>query len=151
MKFQKTTDKGTSLSEINIIPLVDIMLVLLIIFMVTAPMLQEGIDVDLPEVSAGAVDINEKDLVMSIDHDGKIFLGDDNQNKFSLVSIESRLKEVFASRPEKVLYLKADQNVRYGYVVEVMAACRRSGIEKIGMVTQTPEDEEAASGKTAMR
>ncbi|MBU0504785.1 MAG: protein TolR [bacterium] len=140
-------DNGTTLSEINMIPLIDIMLVLLIIFMVTAPMLQEGISIDLPEVSAGSVDVSEKDFILSVDTNGQIYINDQKDNKFSVLSIEEKLKSVFSNRPDKVLYLRADKEINYGYVVEVMAACRRSGVEKIGMITHSPEDDEIANNK----
>jgi len=142
MKLTKhSSDKNTSLSEINIIPLVDIMLVLLIIFMVTAPMLQEGIDINLPEVSAGSVDVSEEDFILSINDQGAIYINDNKKDKYSLISIEDKLIAAFKDRKNKSAYLRADQTIKYGYVVEVMAACRRSGIEKIGMITHTPEDE----------
>ncbi len=152
MKLSKTQHEAkTSLSEINIIPLVDIMLVLLIIFMVTAPMLQEGLNIDLPEVSAGSVDVSEDDFVLSIDQLGRIYINSDKKTKYSIVSIEEKLRTAFKDRPDKIVYLKADQTIKYGYVVEVMAACRRSGVEKIGMITHTPDDEEAANNKHAQR
>lgn len=142
MKLAKhSPDQHGSLAEINIIPLVDVILVLLIIFMITAPMLQEGIDINLPEVSAGSVDVTEEDFILSVDDLGQITINDNKKEKFSLISIEDKLIETFKGRTKKSAYLRADQGIKYGYVVEVMAACRRAGIEKIGMITHTPEDE----------
>lgn len=140
MKIGKRDEDGR-LAEINIIPLVDIMLVLLIIFMVTAPMLKEGIDIQLPEVSADSVNSAEDDFTLTIDVDGRIFLNDDTKQKFSVVTIESKLLEIFKDKPKKQIYLKADESVNYGYVVQVMAACQRAGVEKIGMITQPPEND----------
>lgn len=151
MKFKTAKEKEEHLAEINIIPLVDIMLVLLIIFMVTAPMLQEGIEIQLPEVSATSVDVHEEDVVLSIDRNGQIFINADQKNKFSLVSIEEKLMALFKDKPDKVLYLRADLSLKYGYLIEVMAACRRAGVEKIGMITHTREDEERTGKKQAKR
>ena len=127
------------LAEINIIPLVDIMLVLLIIFMVTAPMLKEGIDINLPEVSAESVQTTKEEFVLSIDSNGSVYLDDDPKQKYSAQSIETRLVEMFKDQPKKEIYLKADKGINYGYVVEVMAACQRAGIERIGMITIPPK------------
>ena len=140
MKF-RSHKQNERLSEINIIPLVDIMLVLLIIFMVTAPMLKEGVDINLPEVDAKSLPTQQEDFILSIDQDGRIFFNDNPKEKFSLVSIEERLEEFFRDKTKKELYLKADKTVRYGYVMEVMAACQRVGIEKVGMITANPEDQ----------
>ncbi len=145
MKFQAPRNEHGQLAEINIIPLVDVILVLLIIFMVTAPMLQEGIEIDLPEVSASSVESTDKDVVLTIDEDGQVFINENEKEKFSILSIEDKLMLMYKDRPQKVLYLKADQSVKYGYVVEIMAACRRAGVEKIGMITHTPDDEKAAT------
>lgn len=146
MKIQHHQDKS-ALAEINIVPLVDIMLVLLIIFMITAPMLQEGIDINLPEVSAGNVDVSQEDYILNITEDGQIYINNDTKERYSIVSIEEKLMAAFKDRKNKAVYLRADQTIRYGYVVEVMAALRRAGIEKIGMITHTPEDEEVANKK----
>ncbi|MCP5463761.1 MAG: protein TolR [Deltaproteobacteria bacterium] len=151
MKMNKGGDEQSSLSEINIIPLVDIMLVLLIIFMVTAPMMQEGIDINLPEVSAEAVDVAEEDFILSVARDGEIYLNEDKDQKFAVNSIEPRLMEAFKDKPKKILYLKADNTIRYGYIMEVMAACRRAGVEQIGMITQTPEEKEISQNRRVRR
>lgn len=134
-----SNDSESTLSEINIIPLVDIMLVLLIIFMVTAPMMNNGLEVDLPQVSeASSVDMDDKDTILTIKPDGKIFI-DDAKESFSIVSIENPLVKAFKDKKDKVLYLKADSDINYGYVVKVMGTARRAGVEKIGMITQTEE------------
>ncbi|MBF0106061.1 MAG: protein TolR [Deltaproteobacteria bacterium] len=150
MKIQQSSERNASLSEINIIPFVDIMLVLLIIFMVTAPMLQEGIEINLPEVSAASVDMSDEDFVLSIDQLGQIYINEKKEDKFSLISIEERLMDAFKEKKDKTLFLKADESIKYGYIMEVMAACRRAGVEKIGMITHTNEDEEASKKKHAL-
>lgn len=129
----------SSMAEINVIPLVDVMLVLLIIFMIAAPMMQQGVDVDLPEVNAGAVSASKEDLVLSIDGDGRIYIGDDKKTPYSLENVGDKLAAVFQNKEKKELYLHADKGVRYGYVVQVMAACQKAGVERMGMIT-LPED-----------
>jgi biopolymer transport protein TolR len=143
----KNSSEHSALAEINIIPLVDIMLVLLIVFMITAPMLQEGIDINLPEVSTASVDVSDKDYVLSIDDLGQIYINDNKKEKFSVLSIEEKLMTAFKDRAEKTVFLRADQTLKYGYVMEIMAACRRAGVQKIGMITHTPEDEAASKKK----
>lgn len=151
MKLHKHDQEKSALAEINIVPLVDIMLVLLIIFMITAPMLQEGIDINLPEVSAESVDVSDEDFVLNIDSTGQIYINNNSKDKFSILSIEEKLMTAYQSRPNKSLFLRADQSIKYGYVMEVMAACRRAGVEKIGMITHTPEDEEISQKKHAKK
>lgn len=135
MKMSSAEVSDGRLAEINIIPLVDIMLVLLIIFMVTAPMLKEGVDINLPEVSAAGVESSQDDFVLSIDDLGQIYFNENPKDKFSVVSIEEKLKEIFKDKKKKELYLKADKAIKYGYVVQVMAACQRAGVERLGMIT----------------
>lgn len=131
----------TVLAEINITPMVDVMLVLLIIFMVTAPMLQQGVDIDLPEVNASSVASTDEDLVLSIHKDGQLYLGKESKSGFSIISIEEKLNAIFANKEKKELYLRADKDVPYGFVVKVMALCQKAGVERVGMIT-VPEDKE---------
>jgi len=140
MKVHSKGDAG-NLAEINIIPLVDVMLVLLIIFMITAPMMKQGVDVDLPETNAAAVSSAPEDMVLTIDIEGRLFMGNNDKTPYSLTTIEDKLKSVFENKEKKELYLQADKNVRYGYVAQVMAACQRAGVERVGMVT-VPEGKE---------
>jgi biopolymer transport protein TolR len=125
------------MAEINVTPLVDVMLVLLIIFMVTAPMLQMGIDVNLPKVKAKSVDVAEEKLVLTVNGAKEIFL---NRNKTALAELGVKLEHIFASRIDREVYLRADRNVPYGFVVEVMAAVRKAGVDKLGMITEPPEE-----------
>ncbi len=145
-KTSHSSSRYSSKAEINIIPLVDVMLVLLIIFMVAAPMLSEGIDIDLPQVSASSVDMSEKDVILSIDPEGQIYIDDDKQ-KYSIVTIQDKLMALFKDNPQKTLFLRADQSIKYGYVVEVMAMARQAGIEKVGMITEAPEEEQPKTTK----
>jgi biopolymer transport protein TolR len=121
-----------TLSEINIIPLVDVVLVLLLIFMLTAPMMYRGIDVNLPRAAAKPTAVEER-MVLTVTKDQALFL---NGKPLPLGSLEQALRDVFKNRTDKTLYLKADQALQYGFVIETMDKVRRSGIEKLGMVTE---------------
>ena len=123
---------GGTLAEINIIPLVDVVLVLLLIFMLTAPMMYRGIDVNLPKSSGKPTAVEER-LVLTITKDRGIFL---NERPVAAAALETQLQDVFRNRSDKVLYLKADQGLSYGRVVEMMDRVRRAGVEKLGMVTE---------------
>jgi len=125
------------MAEINVTPLVDVMLVLLVIFMVTAPMLQTGIDVNLPKVKAKAVDVAEEKIVLTINGAREIFI---NRRKLDLPDLGVKLNSIFAQRIDREIYLRADRNVPYGFVVEIMAEARKAGVEKLGMITE-PIDE----------
>ena len=124
------------LAEINVTPLVDVMLVLLVIFIITAPMLVQGLGVNLPKQNAPALDPEKDDpLVLTLTADKVILLGDDPVH---LTLLADRLGAVLAGRPRPV-YLKADQGLPYGFVVQVLAALDRVGVEQVGMVTQPEE------------
>jgi biopolymer transport protein ExbD len=123
---------GTNLSEINIIPLVDVILVLLLIFMLTAPLMHRGIDVALPKSSAKPTAVEER-LVLTLTKEQTIYL---NDKPVPVAGLEPRLRDALKARTDKTVYLKADQGLTYGFVVETMDRIRRSGIEKLGMVTE---------------
>ncbi|MDV2503693.1 MAG: ExbD/TolR family protein [bacterium] len=123
---------GTTLSEINVTPMVDVFLVLLIIFMVTAPLLQHGIDVQLPRQKSKALRV-EKPIVVTVTKKRRMYL---NRQRVSLEGLERQLRLVARARPGETVFLRADREVAYGAVVEAMAAVRRAGIERLGMVTQ---------------
>jgi len=134
---RRNQNDNRPMAEINVTPLVDVMLVLLIIFMVTAPMLQMGIDVNLPRVKAKSVDVAEEKLVLTINGAKEIFL---NKSRMQLPELGTKLKHIFASRIEREVYMRADRNVPYGFVVEVMAEVRKAGVDKLGMITEPPEE-----------
>jgi biopolymer transport protein TolR len=121
------------LAEINVTPFVDVMLVLLIIFMVTAPMMMQGVDVNLPRVSTEAIPTEQERLVITISAKREIYL---NEYKIPLDSLDRKLESIFQNRTDKAVFLRADSSIPYGFVMEAMAAVRRSGIKRIGMVTE---------------
>jgi biopolymer transport protein TolR len=141
-----------TLTEINVTPLVDVMLVLLIIFMVTAPLIQQGVEVKLPEAKAEPVKAEEEKLILSVKGDKSIWLGVGEQPaRLSLDELEERLRANARIRRDHELYLMADRTLPYGYVVEVMAAVQRAGVTNLGMITnpvqskaERTEDKEAA-------
>ena len=121
-------------SDINVTPLVDVMLVLLIIFMVTAPMMTHGVDVKLPETSAPAIPTKNERLVVSVAGDHKIFI---NEQQVDFDEFESKLAAIYQNRPDpEGVFLRADEAIPYGYVMQVMGLIRQAGITKIGMVTE---------------
>ena len=126
-------DGGAVISEINVTPFVDVMLVLLIIFMVTAPLMQQGIDVDLPQTTTQVLRLEQEPLVLSVQRDGKTFLG---KQEIASGDLVAKLRAVFASRGDKDLYLRADREAPYGIVAKVMAAARNAGATKLGIVTE---------------
>jgi biopolymer transport protein TolR len=123
---------GGTLAEINIIPLVDVTLVLLLIFMLTAPLMYRGIDVNLPKTAGKPTAVEER-MVLTLTKEQTIYL---NDKPVALVTLEQHLRDLFKNRQDKTLYLRADQALQYGFVVETMDRVRRSGIEKLGMVTE---------------
>jgi biopolymer transport protein TolR len=138
--------KNSSLmSDINVTPFVDVMLVLLIIFMVTAPMMVQGVDVALPEVRhSDSLPSEEDQLIISIDKDGKIRI---NEAEVSIDLLQEKLIKIFENRQSRDIFLKADKGVAYGKVVEAMSEIKGAGVEKLGMVTQPVEQEEKLKKK----
>ena len=123
---------GPALSDINVTPLVDVILVLLIIFMVTAPMMSRGIDVRLPKTESGS-DANEDRLVVSVDRDSTIYL---NDRPVNLALLTDKLKSEMQRTGTDFIFLRADQDVSYGRVMSVMDQIKRAGADKVGMVTR---------------
>ena len=123
---------GSSLAEINIIPLVDVVLVLLLIFMLTAPMRYRGIDVNLPRAAAKPTAVEER-MVLTVTKDRTLYL---NDKRLATGSLDTQLRAAMQGRTDKTLYLKADAGLAYGAVIETMDQVRRAGIERLGMVTE---------------
>jgi biopolymer transport protein TolR len=124
------------MAEINVTPLVDVMLVLLIIFMVTAPMLTQGVDVNLPQANAKAMRAEEERLVITVDMHSRIFIG---KQPVEFNRLNTTLAAIVARRADRQVYFRADRAVPYGFVVKVIAEVRNAGVEKLGMVTEPLE------------
>lgn len=120
------------LSEINVTPLVDVMLVLLVVFMITAPMMQQGIDIELPETAASGIETLEDPLELVIKKDGKLYVG---EQVVETKSLRTKLKAIMETRKNKQIYVQADKRVDYGLVAEVIAEVKGAGIQSIGLVT----------------
>jgi len=134
---------GPSLSDINVTPLVDVILVLLIIFMVTAPMMTRGIDVRLPKTESGT-DATEQRLVVTVDTDNTIYL---NERPVNLALLTDRLKTEMKRTGLDFVFLRADQEVPYGRVMLVMDQIKKAGADRVGMVTQSTRAPETRSKK----
>lgn len=134
--LRRRNNQNKAMAEINVTPLVDVMLVLLIIFMVTAPMLSMGIDVNLPKVKSKSVDVTEEKLVLTVNEAKEIYL---NKTRMQLSEINTKLEAIFSNRIDREVFLRADKNVSYGFVVEVMSEIRKAGVDKLGMITEPPE------------
>jgi len=135
-KTERHRDRSP-LSQINVTPLVDVMLVLLIIFMVTASMGQQGISVNLPRAQAQPLNISNEVVTVSIDKDRKVYL---NATPVDLADLGPQLKALYQNRTDKSVYLKSDAAVPYGDFVKVVSVVKASGVEKLGMLTDIPKD-----------
>ena len=133
MAFDDMSGDGGSISQINVTPLVDVMLVLLIIFMVAAPILQQGVELELPKESIAPVESDEEQLVVSIDKEGVVYVGAKNQ--IGLEDLGKRLLGIMADRKDKRVFIKADRRASYGQVMAAMARIKNAGIEKVGLLT----------------
>ena len=121
------------MSEINVTPFVDVMLVLLIIFMVTAPMMIQGLNVDLPEATAKPLDSEKQHLVITINEAQQVYI---NDVEASVEFLGEKLQKILQGRSDREVYLKADKNIPYGIVVQVMAEIKAAGVEQLGMITE---------------
>ncbi len=127
--------RGSLVSQINVTPLVDVMLVLLIIFMVTAPIIQQGVQVSLPKVKAAALPGKEEQFIVSITRDSQVYL---NDTLMSQAALTVKLAAIGRERPDREVFVRADDQVPYGVVIRTMAAIKAAGIENVGMVTEMP-------------
>jgi biopolymer transport protein TolR len=125
------------MSEINVTPLVDVMLVLLIIFMVAAPMMMQGMDVQLPQTQSKVISSREERLVVSLNKKQEIFI---NEYRVSRGELQEKLKILYQNKKDGEIFLRADRSLPYGFVVQIMSDIKNAGIEKLGMVTEPGED-----------
>ena len=136
---QRENRRRTVLAHINVTPFVDVMLVLLIIFMVTAPMMERGVDVALPEVeNAPNLSVVKDPVIVTLTQKGVIMIG--NSQVDQPAKLTPVIEQVLLEKDDKTVYLEADKSVPYGRVVQVMAAIKRAGVAKLGMVAQEPQD-----------
>jgi biopolymer transport protein TolR len=135
----------STMSDINVTPMVDVMLVLLIIFMVTAPLIQQGVKVNLPATKAAPVEASDTKLVLSVDAKKRVFIGD---AQVPLAQLEEKLRTNSKAQKDKELYLHADRGIPFGIAVEVMAAAQRAGIQNVGIITDPFAGGTAEKGKT---
>jgi biopolymer transport protein TolR len=129
---------GGAISNINVTPLVDVMLVLLVIFMVTAPILQQGVNINLPKVKAAALTGEEQQLVVAVNRSGQVYL---NDTLMTMSELGPKLQAILKTRPDRQVFLRADQSVRYGEVMRVIATVKGAGVERLGMVTEPPAED----------
>ena len=133
MAFDDYSSDG-AISQINVTPLVDVMLVLLVIFMVAAPILQQGVELELPRETIAPIAGEGEQLVVSVDKDGNVFIGKDNQVK--LEKVGARRNEILSAKKDKRVFIKADRRASCGQVMAAMGRIRRSGIYKVGLITE---------------
>jgi len=131
------------MSEINVVPYIDVMLVLLVIFMVTTPLLTQGVKVELPQADSRNIESKgQEPLIVSVDQQGRFYfnIGDKPEQSLDAKKLMVRVKAVLRHRQDSTVYVKGDRNVAYGEVVQVMALLQQSGVEHIGMVTRLPDN-----------
>jgi len=129
----KNLNEDPFMSDINVTPLVDVMLVLLIIFMITAPMLTYGVRVDLPTVTTKPMKMRKEPIIITIDKKKNIFI---DRYTVSLKKLKEKISSIIKSHPYQKILLQADKNVPYGYVMEIMAEIKAAGVEQVGLITQ---------------
>ncbi len=136
------------MADINVTPLVDVMLVLLIIFMVTAPMMVQGVDVSLPQTTAEPLESEKEHLIITVNENHEIFI---NDFKLTVDNLNKKLSAILAGRKDREVFFRADKRVPYGIVAQIMAQIQGAGVEKLGMVTEPlqsePEEKETKAGK----
>jgi biopolymer transport protein TolR len=125
------------MSDINVTPFVDVMLVLLIIFMVTAPLMIQGVDVNLPQTTAKEIKTQEDPLILTVNKDREISL---EKTIIKIEELEDKLTTIFKYRRDKEILLRADKDLPYGFIISVMARAKRAGIDKLGMITEPIEE-----------
>lgn len=131
------SNKKNKISEINVTPLVDVILVLLIIFMITAPMLNHGIKVNLPIASSGKISDNNKPIILHVNSKKEIFI---DSSKIEFKTLKIRLEYIYKNKENKEIFIKADKDLKYGFIASVISETKNAGIKKIGLVTLPTEN-----------
>ena len=142
MSSMKVRSPRKLVADINVVPYIDVMLVLLVVFMITAPMMTQGINVDLPKTNSAPLDSKDQEpVIVSIKKDGSYFInvGGDTQKSASLDTVKGHALRIHRNKPETLFLLEGDAEVAYGMVVALMSALQGAGIQKIGLVTEPPE------------
>ena len=138
--MQFGSNSNQLMSDINVTPFVDVMLVLLIIFMVTAPMMVQGVDVDLPKATSKALKGGEDRLIISVDEESKVYI---NEQVVSVEFLTKKLGAILENFDKKNVYLRADKKVPYGIVVNVISKIKKAGVDSLGMITLPDNEEES--------
>lgn len=137
--LRRTRERRKYNAEINVVPYIDVMMVLLVIFMITAPMLTQGVSVDLPQAAADPVDANDQEpVIISVDHAGRYYInigGDENQAVTGGVILE-RVEKILSSNPQQLLLVRGDQSVSYDQVIQLMVLLQKAGASRVGLVTE---------------
>ena len=140
------TERRKPMSEINVVPYIDVMLVLLVIFMVTAPMLTQGVKVDLPETTSDPIQAEKEteSVVVSIDSNGAYYLqvGDEGSDPMPLGRVQEMVGKIMAGRSNREVLVRGDQNVQYGKVVRLMSALQQAGATNVGLITEAEDTDE---------
>jgi len=140
-------NNGQYMSDINVTPFVDVMLVLLIIFMVTAPMMVQGLEVSLPEATAKPLDSEKEHLIITINKENQVFI---NDFQVTIDFLQEKLEKILQGRTDREVYLKADRDISYGMVVRIMSEIKSAGVENLGMITEPADlekEKKAAKSK----
>ncbi len=142
MTTRRQRGRRRPMAEINVVPYIDVMLVLLVIFMVTAPLLYQGVDIDLPEATAEPIAADDQEpLIVEVDREGRFYLsvgGQADDEPVALDEVVANVARVMATTPETPVFVRGDGAVSYARVVEVMAALQRAGVPRVGLMTQPP-------------
>lgn len=133
MDFHSRGSDRQVMSQINVTPFVDVMLVLLVIFMITAPMMQQGLQVNLPKTEAKAMNVKDEPIIVTVDKNGRAFL---DKGEVPQGQLQAKLVALFATKSKKEVFLKADRDVPYGDVIRTMAEIKGAGVERLGMLTE---------------
>jgi len=133
MEIGSRSNDRQVMSQINVTPFVDVMLVLLVIFMITAPMMQQGMQVNLPKTEAKAMNVKDEPIIVTVDKSGRAFL---DKEEIPQGQLKAKLATLFAARSKKEVFLKADRDVPYGDVIRTMAEIKGAGVERLGMLTE---------------